>query len=181
MKFTIIRFLKSTFIQLKLHVLFSPLTGAMLQLANMTRLSKWASQHKKISYNDFYSKWNYDKRYDLYRYVLEKENLKAPINYLEFGVASGVSFNWWMIENSEAESAFYGFDTFTGLPEDFGPYKKGYPGCKMELVNRCRFVPQSCFCCKLCFIPFCIQQVFNSKPHFIFWLTVIERSIHRNV
>jgi O-methyltransferase len=45
---------------------------------------------------------------------------------MEFGVADGHSFNWWMIENQHPASRFYGFDTFTGLPEDFGPYKKGY-------------------------------------------------------
>ncbi len=125
MKFTIIRSLKSAFIRLRLHVLFEPVTGFLLQLAYMSKLSKWANQNKKVAYNDFYSKWDYNKRYELYRYVLEKENLKVPINYLEFGVASGASFNWWMTENTHAASSFYGFDTFTGLPEDFGPYKKG--------------------------------------------------------
>src|SRR5205814_55239 len=97
----------------------------LLQLAYMTKLSKWVSQNKKISFNDFYSKWDYNKRYDLYQYIFEKENLNLPINYLEFGVANGFSFNWWMTENTNRNSAFYGFDTFTGLPEDFGPYKKG--------------------------------------------------------
>ncbi|MEP6597460.1 MAG: class I SAM-dependent methyltransferase, partial [Ginsengibacter sp.] len=125
MKFTIVRFLKSIFIQLRLHILFSPFTGGLLNLAYMTKLSKWVSENKKIAYNDFYSKWDYDKRYKLYSYLLERENLRAPINYLEFGVATGVSFNWWMAENTHPDSAFYGFDTFTGLPEDFGPYKKG--------------------------------------------------------
>jgi O-methyltransferase len=125
MKFTIIRFLKSLFIRLRLHVLFTPFTGGLLNLAYMTKLSKWVSQNKRISYNDFYSKWNYNKRFELYKYVSERENLKLPINYLEFGVANGSSFNWWMTENVHPSSAFHGFDTFTGLPEDFGPYKKG--------------------------------------------------------
>jgi hypothetical protein len=91
----------------------------------MSRLSGWVNENKKIAYNDFYSKWNYEKRYELYNYVFEKEDLQGPINYLEFGVANGVSFNWWMERNTHPGSAFYGFDTFTGLPEDFGPYKKG--------------------------------------------------------
>lgn len=125
MKFTILRFLKSTFIKLKLHIFFNPFAGALLQLVYMTRFSKWASQNKNISYNDFYSKWDYHKRYHLYKYILEKEALTSPINYLEFGVANGISFNWWMSNNNDPDSRFYGFDTFTGLPENFGPYKKG--------------------------------------------------------
>jgi hypothetical protein len=91
----------------------------------MNKLSKWANTHKKISFNDFPSRWDYKKRYDLYNYLFETEKLNVAINYLEFGVASGESFNWWMTKNENDGSNFYGFDTFTGLPEDFGPYKKG--------------------------------------------------------
>jgi hypothetical protein len=58
--------------------------------------------------------------------VLEKENLKnIPANYLEFGVASGKSFQWFLSQMPNSQNRFYGFDTFTGLPEDFGIYKKG--------------------------------------------------------
>lgn len=125
MKFKIIRLLKKTFIHLRLHLLFSWLNGFLLQLLWMNKLSKWANAHKKIAFNDFPSKWDYEKRYDLYNCIIEKEGLNTAINYLEFGVASGKSFNWWMAKNENDESRFYGFDTFTGLPEDFGPYKKG--------------------------------------------------------
>lgn len=125
MKFKIIRLLKKTFIRLRLHLLFSWLNGFLLQLLWMNKLSKWANAHKKISFNDFPSQWDYKKRYDLYNYLFETEKLNVVINYLEFGVASGESFNWWMTKNENDESNFYGFDTFTGLPEDFGPYKKG--------------------------------------------------------
>ena len=125
MKFKIIRLLKKTFIRLKLHLLFSWLNGFLLQLLWMNKLSKWINAHKKIAFNDFPSQWDYEKRYDLYNYLFEKEKLNIAINYLEFGVASGQSFNWWMAKNENNESRFYGFDTFTGLPEDFGPYKKG--------------------------------------------------------
>lgn len=125
MKFTIIRLTKSIFIKLKLHILFGPFTGFFIQLAYLTKLSKWADQNKKVPGNDFYSKWDYNKRFGLYKRIIEEENLRGQINYLEFGVADGNSFNWWMTENNDPESRFYGFDTFTGLPEDFGPYKKG--------------------------------------------------------
>ena len=125
MKVTIIRFLKSAFILLKLHVLFSWLTGSLQQLTWMTRLSKWANTYKGIAFNDFPSRWDYNKRFDLYKHVIEKEVLNLEINYLEFGVADGHSFNWWMDANTHPASCFYGFDTFTGLPEDFGLFKKG--------------------------------------------------------
>ena len=126
MKFTIIRFLKSTFIRLRLHIFFSWASGLWQQQLWMTKLSKWVNDNKNIEFNDFPSKWDYNKRYNLYKHVIEKEVLSLDINYLEFGVADGHSFNWWMTENTHPASRFYGFDTFTGLPEDFGPYKKGY-------------------------------------------------------
>jgi len=125
MKFKIIRFLKTTFIRLKLHVLFSWMNGFLSQLLWMNKLSKWANVHEKTEFNDFPTKWDYNKRFDLYNYIIEKQGLENPINYLEFGVANGHSFNWWMTKNSNPESRFFGFDTFTGLPEDFGQFKKG--------------------------------------------------------
>lgn len=91
----------------------------------MTKLSKWVHENKKIEYNDFLSKWDYNKRYEMYKWVIEKETLTGPLNYLEFGVASGKSFNWFMAQNRHSDSHFYGFDTFDGLPEDWGPFKKG--------------------------------------------------------
>lgn len=125
MKFAIIRFLKSTFIRLRMHVLFAPFTTLFQQLVWMTRLSQWAAKNGHAEFNDFPSRWDYTKRYGLYQFILEKEGLSQPVNYLEFGVADGHSFNWWMTHNSHPESRFFGFDTFTGLPEDFGLYKKG--------------------------------------------------------
>ena len=99
--------------------------GFMENLLWMTRLSKWSATHPGIAMNDFPSKWDYSKRYNLYSYFIDKEGLEEAINYLEFGVANGESFNWWMTQNNHPESRFYGFDTFTGLPEDFGHFKKG--------------------------------------------------------
>ncbi|MEO6219376.1 MAG: class I SAM-dependent methyltransferase [Ginsengibacter sp.] len=125
MNFTVIRFLKKTFIQLRLHFFFTWLTSLWQQMTWMTKLSKWSDENKKIPFNDFPSKWDYNKRFSLYKYVMENENLYDEISYLEFGVADGHSFNWWIKENTHPNSRFFGFDTFTGLPEDFGPYKKG--------------------------------------------------------
>ena len=100
--------------------------GIFLQLAQLSKMSRWANQHKNIPGNDFFSKWDYQKRFTLYETIIKTEQLDKEINYLEFGVAQGTSFKWWMTKNTTPSSRFYGFDTFTGLPEDFGPYKKGY-------------------------------------------------------
>ena len=125
MKLFFIRLIKSLFIKLQAHRIFQPFTGLFLNLVYITKLSKWVHENKKAAYNDFLSKWDYDKRYPMYQWVIEKERLTGPVNYFEFGVANGHSFNWFMTQNKDAESRFYGFDTFDGLPEDWGPFKKG--------------------------------------------------------
>lgn len=126
MKFTLIRLAKSIFIKLRLHYIFGPLEGFFLQLTQLSKMSRWANKHKNIPGNDFFSKWDYQKRFTLYDSIIKTEQLDQEISYLEFGVAQGTSFKWWMTKNTNPASRFYGFDTFTGLPKDFGPYKKGY-------------------------------------------------------
>lgn len=118
--------LKGIFFRFRLDLLFGPISNLMILIGYMTKLSKWIRKNKKVAFSDFYSfKFDYNKRYDLYKYVVDKENLEANIDYLEFGVASGHSFKWWVQHVKDARSTFAGFDTFTGLPEDWGPFKKG--------------------------------------------------------
>ena len=112
--------------RLRLHKIFNLFSGFFLNMYYLTKFSAWANQNRKIAYNDFPSKWDYEKRYGLYKWVIENEKIGAPaINYIEFGVADGQSFRWFMQQNLNADSRFFGFDTFTGLPEDWGPFKKG--------------------------------------------------------
>jgi O-methyltransferase len=125
MKLFLIRFTKSFFIKLQLHRIFGPFLGVLSNLLYLTKLSKWAHQNGRIEQNDFWSKWDYLKRYPMYQNVIDSEGLTGPVNYLEFGVAAGHSFTWFMTQNKHPESRFYGFDTFDGLPEDWGPFKKG--------------------------------------------------------
>jgi O-methyltransferase len=40
---------------------------------------------------------------------LKPKSLTKPINYIEFGVAAGHSFKWWLEQNKNAQSEFYGF------------------------------------------------------------------------
>jgi hypothetical protein len=96
---------------------------------NFNLLRKWVSKTNKTSLliNDFYSwKRDYPKRFKLYDAVSSEYQLdRKELVYLEFGVASGSSFFWWLKKNSNPASVFRGFDTFEGLPEDWGGFKKG--------------------------------------------------------
>ncbi len=68
----------------------------------------------------------YYNRYKLYDYIAAQENLQhADILFLEFGVFQGDSILHWLKLNHNPQSAFWGFDTFVGLPEDWGNDKKG--------------------------------------------------------
>lgn len=126
MRLLIIRYTKIIFAYLRLHVIFKLFGGLFLNLYYLTQFSSWISKNRKLKYNDFPSKWDYSKRYPMYEWVLSNDALSTqPINYLEFGVADGHSFRWFLKQNSNPASKFYGFDTYTGLPEDFGVYKKG--------------------------------------------------------
>ncbi len=126
MKLFFIRYTKMAFVYLKLHLFFGIFSGFLLNLYYLTAFSRWANKNKKIAYNDFPGKWDYTKRYALYKWIIREEALsQMAVNYLEFGVAEGASFRWFVQQNQHPETRFYGFDTFTGLPEDFGVYKKG--------------------------------------------------------
>lgn len=126
MKLFLIRYTKAAFTYLRLHVFFNLFSGFFLNLVYLSKFSAWVNKNKKITYNDFPAKWDYNKRFSLYEWIIQNENLENQvINYIEFGVAQGHSFRWFVQHNTNAQSKFYGFDTFTGLPEDFGMYKKG--------------------------------------------------------
>jgi hypothetical protein len=107
MKLFFIRYIKITFIYLRLHVFFNLFSGFFSNLNYLSKLSSWANKNRKIEYNDFPSKWKYEKRYLLYKWVIEKENLTInPVNYLEFGVASGQSIRWFLSEITNPDSRF---------------------------------------------------------------------------
>ncbi len=134
-KLYFIRKFKSIFTRFKLHIIVEPFSNVMLQLAHMSKLSKWVHQ-QSIAFNDFYSsKWDYQKRINLYKYLNENFIKNKAITYLEFGVAGGHSFLWWLQHNTNTDSVFHGFDTFTGLPEDWGPFKKGDMSTNTQLPD----------------------------------------------
>ncbi|MCX6303302.1 MAG: class I SAM-dependent methyltransferase [Bacteroidia bacterium] len=129
----------------KPHFLFGWMKGPLLFLSNTISLSKWiAQQDKNNILNDFYTaKRDYSKRYILYQYVIEKLNIRnEPFDFLEFGVCGGYSFKWWISNCLHPEIRFYGFDTFEGLPENWGTFKKGDMIADVPNVNdsRAKFI-----------------------------------------
>lgn len=123
--------LKGIFFILKMHKLFP--ADIFEFIAYLTRLSKWINKYAHTGYSDYYSSnLVNNKREDLYAHVLKEENLNEAVDYLEFGVSRGVSFRWWVKHINNKAAQFYGFDTFTGLPEDWGRFKKG------DMDNSCK-------------------------------------------
>ncbi len=61
----------------------------------------------------------YEKRHAFYAYVHARVLGKAPVDYLEFGVATGESFRSWLALDKNPGSRFFGFDSFEGLPENW--------------------------------------------------------------
>jgi len=135
-KLNLIRKTKWLFYRYKLHIVIEPFSGFLLNLAYLSKVSVWISKNRKIPFNDFYSpKWDYNKRYGLYDYIFISKKLEQPISYLEFGVSGGHSFAWWVKANTHPASYFAGFDTFEGLPEDWGGFRQGAMSANIPVMD----------------------------------------------
>ena len=63
-------------------------------------------------------------RADIWKFVLSQT--PDDIDYLEFGVYEGVSILNFARANTSPNSKFYGFDTFSGLPEEWREHRSGH-------------------------------------------------------
>ncbi|SRR5258706_15796421 len=136
-KLDIIRKTKSLFMRWQLHGIIEPFTGLMLNTLYMSKLSKWRKTAKVTGYNDWYQRtWDYSRREKLYHELIRQEQVDTvAVDYFEFGVAGGDSFKWWLAHSGNPDSRFFGFDTFEGLPENFGPFAKGTMAAALESLN----------------------------------------------
>jgi hypothetical protein len=97
-----------------------------MNLVYLSRFSKWKEEHSELPFSDFYNiKFNSQLRPVIYQFLFDYEKLDSSVDYIEFGVASGRSFKWWINANKNQGSRFIGFDTFTGLPENWDVFKAG--------------------------------------------------------
>ena len=140
-----VRKAKGLALLLKIHFILNPFSGFFMYLAYLAKLSGWVAKNKSGAfYSDFYSyRFNYGKRTLVYQWINEKYLKDIPISYLEFGVAGGHSFQWWTENQKHQDSRFFGFDTFTGLPENWNIFKKGSMSADGKLPeladSRCTF------------------------------------------
>jgi O-methyltransferase len=117
------------------------------KLACWIRFSRWCVERGALlGRYDARANDHYEDRYKLYEAVIRKERLEQePFDFVEFGVYEGASIAWWAKRISHPDTRFFGFDTFTGLPEQWGRYgaKTFSTGGKIPEItdSRCKFEP----------------------------------------
>lgn len=123
----LLRLAKRTLLRSGLARAAAPASGAAITGAYLARLGAWARDHAGEGFDADRGEpaFRYGKRERLWEHVIVSEGLEGSIDYLEFGVATGTSFRWWLVRNADPASRFAGFDTFEGLPEAFGPIRAG--------------------------------------------------------
>jgi O-methyltransferase len=111
----------------KVGLQLQPLGEMCLRFAYLIKFAKWYNETGLRQMKAYTHKLPaYHERYRLYELVSRSKDLAAmPIDYLEFGVYEGASIKWWLANNQNPSSRFFGFDTFTGLPAQWGDLPKG--------------------------------------------------------
>lgn len=135
----IIKFTKDFLLATRLLQIFQPFNKLFGFIYNFNLLTSWVHKNKKAQLltNDFYRPVrHYDDRLKSFTAIADHYHLTdTPVCYLEFGVASGNSFKWWLATCRNPASRFHGFDTFEGLPESWGVFDKGDMQSPIPEVN----------------------------------------------
>ncbi len=108
-----LKFLIGRKIRLLIYFFRIPYFYSVDYILQFLKYSSW------IKRNKYQFKKIFKKREDLYKYLNKTLIKNSKITYLEFGVANGDSFKQWLSLNTNKKSTFNGFDTFTGLPENY--------------------------------------------------------------
>ncbi|MDH3691914.1 MAG: class I SAM-dependent methyltransferase [Gammaproteobacteria bacterium] len=89
-------------------------------LTLLPRLMRWKSAY-------CHACPEFEEKHGLYDFLNEDVVGGKSVDYLEFGVWYGATLNSWLARNKHSDSRFYGFDTFTGLPEPWQGFSKVAP------------------------------------------------------
>lgn len=122
----------------KLTTKFKRFLSKILPNSEKLRYIAWLPKLDK--FNKMYGRHGafLESRNQLYIYLNDNIDNK-PISYLEFGVFKGASIRYWAKTNTNENSLFHGFDTFSGLPESWdnftGGLKKGFFDTQGKLPN----------------------------------------------
>lgn len=126
--FKIFKFIKDLLLFIPILLIFQPINKIFNKMYYFAKLSSWIRKNKaQLELNDFYRPVRDDySRPVMYKFFSDKFDLvNNEMCYIEFGVFEGHAFKWWLNNNKNADSHFFGFDTFEGLPEKWGFYKAG--------------------------------------------------------
>ena len=97
----------------KILLLVLPDSKKLIYIAYLPKLKKFINKYDNQNANLMFNN-----RFLLYEHINNITN-DSEIIYLEFGVFKGESLKYWSSLNNNPSSLFFGFDTFTGLPEDW--------------------------------------------------------------
>ena len=97
---------------------FRKLSNPLIQFSYFLKNSSWFHKYDVPLFND--------DRVTFYGFIIEDQKLKIDeFLYLEFGVSKGDSFKYWINNCTNEKTCFIGFDTFMGIPGDWGNVKAG--------------------------------------------------------
>ncbi len=101
------------------HAIDLLVNGTVQDWKSHYRLREFQAVIAEKSQDAVFLDFEYKDRRKLYHCVNQRFVRNRPIDYIEFGVAGGESFRTWLELNANADSRFFGFDSFQGLPEDW--------------------------------------------------------------
>lgn len=94
------------------------------QFLNAQAIVKYMGIGRWVEENGYVIKNRVPKRQNVWDVVIN-EVKNRRILYLEFGVARGDSIRYWSEHLLSSDTKLHGFDSFEGLPEEGGPWKRG--------------------------------------------------------
>jgi hypothetical protein len=80
----------------------------------------------RYRFADIFKSRRIEKREAVWDFAADTLGRDRPVLYLEFGVHEGYSIRHFAKALASSQSRFYGFDSFEGLPEDWGSKAAGH-------------------------------------------------------